>query len=230
MIFYHTFFTLGTLFKINFFNQIMLFFEPVEPIFAGLFILISGIASQLSHSNLKRGTILLFISIIVTIFTRLFFPDNTIWFGVLHLLAVSMILFSLFKKIVNKIPIIIGIIINVLLFIYTVNISDGYLSFFGLLKITLSQNLYQNNLFAPFGFYIHGNFLSADYFPVFPWIFIFFCGSFIGKKNDKFPKFMYIKHIKFFSFLGRHSLIIYITHQPVIFAVAFIIQKIVSFL
>lgn len=227
MIFYHIFYTLGTIFEIKFFDSIMLFFKPAEPIFAGLFIFISGIASQLSHSNIKRGIILFVISMGVTLVTYLFMRQSTIWFGVLHLLSISMILFGFLKKIVCKIPMLIGIIINVLLFIYTVDITKGYLSFFGFLKITLPNTLYQNNLFAGFGFYNHDTFISADYFSIFPWVFLFFCGGFFGKLavENKFPKFMYNKHISFFSLLGRNALIIYVVHQPIIYGVALVIQK-----
>ena len=55
MIFYHAFYTMSMLFHWELGTKLLVFFSPAEPFFAGLFILISGISSQLSHSNLIRG-------------------------------------------------------------------------------------------------------------------------------------------------------------------------------
>ena len=59
MIFYHAFYTMSMLFHWDLGTKLLVFFSPAEPFFAGLFILISGISSQLSHSNLIRGLKLL---------------------------------------------------------------------------------------------------------------------------------------------------------------------------
>lgn len=225
MVFYHMFYTMGQLFKWDFFNHLFYFFKPVEPLFAGIFIFISGISSQLSHSNAKRGLILLFISVCITLVTYFFMPSNTIWFGILHLLSVCILFFALTRKFINKIPIWLGFVINLFLFIFTYKATQGYFSFFGLIKLNLPDFLFKYNIFAPIGFF-NDTFYSADYFPVLPWIFAFFCGAFIGKLSNKgkFPKFMYKQRVKFFSFLGRNALVIYVVHQPVIYAMAYSID------
>ena len=55
MIFYHGFYSLAYLFQLDWGMALLRFFMPAEPFFAGAFILISGISSNLSHSNLLRG-------------------------------------------------------------------------------------------------------------------------------------------------------------------------------
>ena len=52
-------------FRLNSPERCCFFFRPLEPFFGGAFILISGISSQLSRSNLKRGAKLLPIALAI---------------------------------------------------------------------------------------------------------------------------------------------------------------------
>ena len=72
MIFYHAFYTMSMLFHWELGTKLLVFFSPAEPFFAGLFILISGISSQLSHSNLIRGLKLLGVALALVIALALF--------------------------------------------------------------------------------------------------------------------------------------------------------------
>lgn len=72
MVFYHGFYTLGYLFGNAIGLYYFRFFMPAEPFFAGLFMFISGIASDLSRSNLSRGLKLLALALGVTLVTGLF--------------------------------------------------------------------------------------------------------------------------------------------------------------
>ena len=47
-------------------------------------------------------------------------------------------------------------------------------------------------------------------------------------KAGKFPAWTYPSRVPFFSFLGRHALLIYVLHQPVIYGAALLVQAIVS--
>ncbi len=226
MIFYHAFYTIGVFFNFKIGIDLIRFFMPAEPFFAGLFILISGISSNLSHSNLERGAKLLFISFAVTIVTYFAVgPTEIIRFGILHMLSISMLAFGLLKKFVNFIPMWVGIIINAILFILTYTISQGYISIPFLYSYALPTQWYSSGFFYMLGFPDSG-FVSSDYFPLLPWIFLFFVGGFVGKLSaaKKFPKLTYEKHIPFFGFFGRHALIIYLAHQPVIFGLCYAVQ------
>ena len=98
MIFYHGFYTAGFLFGSEVGAYFFRFFAPAEPFFAGLFIFISGIACNLSHSNLARGLKLLAVALGVTLVTGVFVPQDIIVFGILHFLAVCMILCGLLDR------------------------------------------------------------------------------------------------------------------------------------
>ena len=84
MVFYHAFFSIGEIFKVPFFLSLLKFFMPAEPFFAAIFIIISGISSNLSHSNLSRGAKLFIVAMAVTLVTSVVEPEYIIQFGVLH--------------------------------------------------------------------------------------------------------------------------------------------------
>ena len=109
--------------------------------------------------------------------------------------------------------------------------ADGgsYFGIRGLLAVELPEWLTTQNWLYPLGF---GNIPSADYFPLLPWLFCFLGGSFIGVwvEQGKTPRWMYKSRMPVFSWLGRHTLIIYILHQPVIYAVCFLVFKLLAVL
>lgn len=227
MVFYHAFYLLGYQFNIELMSEAQKFFEPLQPPFACLFILISGYSSNLSHSNFRRGLRLLLVSlgftaVTVLLLPRLGFYGAEIYFGILHLLSVSMLLFALTQKLTAKIPERVGIIFCLFLFVLTYSVQNGKLLFFD-----LPAFLYANGFTAIFGFMPAG-YYSADYFPILPYVFMFFCGAFIGRFFEKntLPRQFYALHCKPLAAIGQKTLIIYILHWPLIFVLGLIISKI----
>ena len=222
MIFYHGFYTLAYLYHIEWGMILLRFFMPAEPFFAALFIFISGISSDLSRSNLKRGIKLFGVALAVTLVTFLVVPEEIITFGILHFLSICMILFGLLKPLLDKLPFSWGwIVLMAFLFAFTYPIGRGYLGFGSYPIISLPETLYQINWLFPIGIYTP-DFRSSDYFPLFPWIFVFFAGTMLGRfaAEERFPSFMYKSRIKALSWMGRHALILYVVHQPVIYGIA----------
>lgn len=98
--------------------------------------------------------------------------------------------------------------------------------------IQLSDNLlnvtWLKSVLAYIGFPQAG-FSSTDYFPLLPWIFLFATGYFLysflqekGLINRLFGKWK----VPGINFLGKHSLIIYMIHQPICYVVAFLVSEI----
>ena len=225
MVFYHAFYTLAFLFEVPIAMTLLRFFRPLEPFFGGAFIFISGICSQLSRSNLKRGIKLVPIAVAITLVTAWIAPDSIIIFGVIHFFAASMILFGLLKPLFDRIPTIWGLIGCVLLYLMTMSIQKGIFAF----AVHLPASLYQTDWLCPFGIY-SPTFVSADYFPLLPWLFVFLFGTFLGRfaAAGQFPKFTYQSRVPFFSWLGRHALIIYVVHQPIIYGIAELLSLILK--
>lgn len=224
MVFHHSFLDIGDIFALNWgyemFNKLCIF----QPIFWSIFIIISGICSRLSRNTIKRGAIVLGAGLIVTLVTAVFMPmfgmeGAEIYFGILSCLGCCMIITGILMPLIKKCNPILGMIITGALFLITYNISDRSLCF-GL--INLPDALYQTNYLMPLGFF-NTEFYSADYFAIFPWVFMFIFGAFIGKfaKEGKFPKWTYKKHFKGLAFIGKNSLWVYLAHQPVIYAILY---------
>ena len=215
MVFYHAFYTFAVLFSNQTALRLLQFFMPAEPFFAGLFILISGISSCLSRSNLKRGLKLLAVALAITLVTGLM--DTIIVWGILHFLSLCMILFGLCQKFLSKIPLWAGTAACVILYLFTMQIEDGRLAFF----VRLPEALYTQDWLCVLG--IHSDtFFSADYFPLLPWIFVFLLGTFWGRlaAQGKFPEVLYQKRVPPLCWVGKHALLIYIVHQPIIYLLA----------
>ena len=232
MVFYHAFYTFGAEFSIDAGGKLFLFFSPFEPFFAAFFILLSGVCCHLSHSNLMRGLKLAVISVLLSAMTVFLLPilgikDCEIYFGILHLLALGMLIYGIFGKLIDKINPYFLFLFSAAVFFVTYGVSEGYLGIPPLRIATLPSYLYKTDSLAVLGFYSE-NFYSADYFPILPWLFAFFCGISLGAiwKRQGFPKFFEKKRIPPLAFLGRHALIVYIIHQPLIYAVAYLINLI----
>ncbi len=219
MVVYHAMYDLKYLFG----QDVPIFFEGwfnvIRDIFAGTFIFISGTVCRYSSNNLKRGAQCFFIGMIMTFVTP-FFTSSSILFGILHLLGVCMLLFGLGEKLLDLLPATVGIIICALMFVLTLGVTDGFFGISGLFTFALPSKAYDVGVLFPFGFR-SSSFASADYFPMFPWAFLFFAGSYFGvwAKRGSLPKFFYPTHWKWLATVGRYTIWIYVLHQPVIYLI-----------
>ncbi|MBP3447231.1 MAG: DUF1624 domain-containing protein [Clostridia bacterium] len=192
------------------------------------FILLSGFCFSLGKRKLKRAVTVLVCSLVITAVTAMVMPENIILHGVLSLLGTSMLVTIPLEKIFKKLPALIGLIINAVLFALTYNVSNGSIGFGEGFSAELPSFLYANNVTAFFGF-PHSGFYSSDYFPLLPWLFLFWCGYFLYGIFEKkgLLKYLSVFSCKPLEFIGRHSLEIYMAHQPIIYGVLFIIYKII---
>lgn len=203
-----------------------------------LFVLISGICSRLSRNNLKRGAIALAFALLVSLVTYFFTPQFFIFMGILHLLAVCMIVshFILMIKPKNspeKLSLwpAISALGLLVLFALTYRIKDPA---YGVGIAGANIPLEGFPLYGTLPGYIlgFGGFVgvgSADYYPIFPWIFAFFAGMCLGGyfKRGQVPKIFSTLRIKPLAAAGKHSLIIYILHQPVLYGITMLLAKLI---
>ena len=175
-----------------------------------LFILLSGSSSSVSRSNWRRGLELAAVAAGVTLVTWIGDHDAFIVFGILHCLAACTLLYALLRPLLDRIPRSIQpwlwVALTMLSWILTDFISTD----------------------VP-GLWIFGfptaSFFSADYFPLLPWIFVYFLGALAGPIIFGYglPAWFYRIRCAWLSYIGRHSLLIYLAHQPVILAVILVI-------
>lgn len=182
------------------------------------FILLSGFCWSLGKRKFKRGITVLVGGTLIMLITILFMPANRVVFGILTMMGSSMLLMIPLEKILKSWHPLLGLGINIVLFIISRNVNEGYLGFecWNLLK--LPQELYQNLFTTYLGFPMKG-FYSTDYFSIFPWIFLFIIGYFLYRILAEKGLLTYLgyKGIPQIEWIGKHSLTIYLLHQPVLF-------------
>ena len=234
MIFYHAFYLFDLAFAWKWADALFDFFMPVQPLFAGIFIFLCGLSCALSRNNLKRGLILLGVALGFTFVTAVIMPKigfegSEIYFGILHFLAVSILIYALFSKCFSRISPVCGIILCAALYPFTSSVAEGIFSYGELVSFKIPEALYESDFLMPLGIYSE-TFFSADYFPLLPNFFIFLSGVFAGfvfmKKG--YPEWTKKKRVPFFGFLGRYTLPIYVVHMPVIYSMGLIITMFIN--
>lgn len=224
VVLYHLLYDLYVFFELD----LPFFFSPpvefLKYLGAGSFILISGIVCHYARSNFKRGLICLAFALVITVFTYFVMPDQAIYFGILHLLAVCMILYGLLKKVFDRLPFFPFFVLFAVLFFATFHIPNGYFGLSEEVSILVPSSLYDSGLFF-LGFPGNG-FNSADYYPLIPFAFLFFAGTLLGRffVSESLPEFVYRGIAPPFRFLGRHTLVIYLVHQPILLGILYLIK------
>ena len=177
-------------------------FDVLHYIFAGVFILLSGVSSNFSRSNVKRGLKALGVAVVITVVTV--WMDMDIWFGVLHLLGVCMVFYGLTRRFWERLPAWVMPVVTVAGTVLTGSLAMG--------QPTDNPYLWMLG-------WTTEDFYSSDYFPLLPWIFVFLFGAWLGRyiKEGKFPRWFYETKVPRLAAVGRHSLVIYVLHQPVLY-------------
>lgn len=225
---YHFLFDLWDIWDMDLWWMNSVFVNAVRDFGAGVLIFLSGISSLLSHSNIKRGLKTLACALLLSLVTYFVMPDNFIFWGILHFMGFMMLLYGLLGKYINKLPRLAGFGIFMALFVFMYPLLiDGYVGIPALLKIYVPDSMKTSVITYIIGFG-GGELMSADYFPILPWSALFLAGTYIGNyvKEGRIPEFMYKDICKQVTFLGRNTLVIYLLHQPVIFALVWLAYKI----
>ncbi len=206
MVYFHVVFDMKDIFSYN------VSYSTGINFFAGrtsalLFMFISGISCSLSRSNTKRGLKVLAIAMIITVATHLYDPNLGIKFGILHFLGTSMLLYPLFRNLKGYLLIILGIVI----------IALGQVTS----RITMPYDY-----FFPLGL-TSNSFVSSDYYSLIPWLGVFIFGIAAGKSfyKNKTSLFSFYMQPNAISLAGRHTLPVYLIHQPLILLVLTLVNS-----
>lgn len=222
IVFYHFIFDLTGLYGVNIAWAYSNSMDYVRIAAVCLFIIISGISCNYSKSNVKRGIKTFLWGVVITFITLLAMPEQIIIFGILHFFGLAMIIGGLLFDKLKKIPAKAGIIASLILFLLTYNLYNGYIGIFDC-RINVPQFLLNKYFLFPLGFMCEGIY-SSDYYPLLPWIFMFFSGIFAGRfiKENKAPAVFYKSHFKPIAKIGQKTLLIYLIHQPILILMLFL--------
>lgn len=179
------------------------------------FVLLSGISCSFSKSNLLRGAKLAGVAILLSIATKILdlvqgeVDRFIIVFGVLHMLAAAILIYAVLEKFISGKP---------LLFLGALLAGIGV--YFYLVLYNAPQGWEALSILVP----LRGGVYSADYFSVLPGAGFLLIGAFLGpvlygEKKSRFPLKGEPRLTRPFLFAGRHALIFYLIHQPLVLAV-----------
>lgn len=196
-----------------------------------MFIFLSGFCRNFGTHHLKRGLLVFGGGAVITAVTLLVMPDDRIIFGVLTLLGTCMLLMIPLEKILKKTAPVLGLILNFFAFILTKNVQKGYIGIGEKSFYYLPRFLYRDYFTTFLGFRFKG-FISEDYFPLIPWLFLFVSGYFffrvlsekgiISRWKKTEPK------KELFTFIGRNSFWIYMAHQPLAYGILYVVFNFVK--
>lgn len=184
------------------------------------FILLSGYCFHLGHHRLRRGLLSLGGGALVSAVSQV--AGSPIHWGVLTLLGAAALLTIPLDPLLRRLPARAGLAGSFCLFFLLREVNQGYLGFEGAALLTLPADWYQNSLTALLGF-PGPDFFSADYFSLLPWLFLFWTGYFLYRLRPegegREPR------LPLVTTLGRHSLVAYLLHQPLIYGVLWMFDK-----
>lgn len=187
---------------------------------ASLFLLVAGISLAISHARavshlhgrvlvqkfLVRGAGIFCCGLLVTIATWWYLQEGFVIFGILHLIGVAVMLSPLFFR------------------FRTWNAAIGV--------VFIALGWILATIPGPLGLMVFGihplTFWSVDYTPIFPWMGLVLIGMAAGEFAYPEGERRWIllelpaRAIAPVAFLGRHSLVIYLMHQPVILLVLYL--------
>jgi uncharacterized membrane protein len=185
---------------------------------ASLFLLLAGMSLVVAHErararglvwkrHLRRSAQVLAAALAVSMATWVVDPETYVRFGILHLIGVGILLLPLFTRLREGNLLVGALVLGAGAWVQTHTIPSS--------------------LLLPLGVMYPG-FRSVDYFPIFPWFGVMLIGTGLGQL-------LYVRLAKqapelhpFPSWLtwpGRHSLFVYLIHQPIILAVLALVMN-----
>jgi len=166
-----------------------------------------------SYNNvIYHGLWIFSLGMIITTVTLLFMPDRPVIFGILHCIGLSIVLSTLFLRFKTY---------NLLFgfSIIFIGLIIGHYNLANPTFIHLMIGLHQTNVWK----------YTIDYFPLLPWFGVSLIGIGVGnilyrdnKRSFKIPNILHYRPVTLISWIGKHSLLIYLFHQPLIAGVLFL--------
>ncbi len=185
----------------------------IRAVNAGLFIFPAGVALTIAYSRGKRmssfmlrGLKIFGLGMLITLLSLLVVPEEYVRFGILHFFGIAFILVPFFLRFRY-----INLILGAAVMAAGICLRSTSADFPWLLWLGLRPH----------------HFRTLDYFPLLPWFGLLLVGMFFGKilypqGNRRFniPEFS-SPVASGFMLLGRHPLVIYLAHLPILIGVIF---------
>ena len=184
------------------------------------FLFVAGCMCALSRDNLKRGLVYSAFALAVFVVTTAAGVDTPISFGIIFCMAASTLLEWVLERIGCSPNGYVAAAALFAAFLLTLGVPRGHVGI-GPLNVMLPQELYATDWFSWLG--LPGpHFFSGDYYPLIPYTLMYLTGVAIGRTwhESGYPAWAYEVSFAPLSFVGRHALLIYALHQPILLVLA----------
>lgn len=178
-----------------------------------VFLLLAGLCIRFTQHFARHLMTLAVSALLITAVTWLTGPHTLVVFGILHCMTLCFVCYLILRPILLRIPTAFGFLICIFLFCFTYAIPYQFIGFASF-RIFLPKEWYFSYWLSLFGL-LSPNFYSSDYFPIFPNLFLFLAGYFLGRLP--LPDWMKKSHCRPLAWLGQHSLTVYLLHQPILY-------------
>lgn len=182
-------------------------FHVIQTFFASCFVALAGASCNFSRNNRRRAVQFILVALLITAVTAVVMPRLAIWFGIVHLLGAATLIYSLADKWLNKVPLAVWPV----LFALTWQLPKTYTGIEGLWWLGIRT----------------ARFSSGDYYPLMPWFFMYMVGVCLGRyiKAGRLPGWFYRLRCPALEAISRHSLVLFVVHQPVILGLLTLLDK-----
>lgn len=184
--------------------------EGVGTVVRLIFLSLVGVSVVFSSrgfgGQLKRGAIVFGGGLLVTLATWVAIPEYMVWFGILHLIGVSIPVARLFK-------------------------GHPWLAVGGGLAVLLMAPLFVGALWdQPWLLWLgipYEGFTTVDYFPLVPWLAVPLFGVALGHwvyEKRQPTRLEILARVPALTWMGQHAFPIYLIHQPIIVGLLYLVQ------
>lgn len=173
---------------------------------AGLSLMLAEISGQRSRPKIVRIGKITIAAIAVSIATYIVFPGSFVYFGILHHIALASLLAWPLLRVNSVILAALALLLVLINSNFAFQVADTrWLAWIGISEEVPATN---------------------DYVPLLPWFAVFLSGLIVGReivKRERIRQILSQKPAwaKPLVWMGRHSLLIYLLHQPILFGIAY---------
>ena len=176
----------------------------------GMSLHLAAMRARFGQAFLRRLGLVTVCAMLVTLASAVMFPRSVIFFGVLHFIAVATLLGRPMVR------------------FYRANLVIGLALL--IVGLSVQHPVFDHPAMQWIGMMTHKP-VTEDYVPLLPWFGVVLIGMFIGRtlclpglapvrewRSGRSP-------VRALAFLGRHSLLVYMLHQPLLFAVLYLVLR-----
>jgi uncharacterized membrane protein len=174
----------------------------------GVSLHLAAVRARFGQAFLRRFGLVAGCAMLVTLASAVTFPRSVIYFGVLHFIAVAMLL-GRFMVHFYRANLVVGLVLLIV-------------------GLSVQHPVFDHPAFQWIGMMTHKP-VTEDYVPLLPWFGVVLIGMFLGRtlclpalapvrdwRSDR-------SAVRALAFFGRHSLLIYMVHQPLLFAMLYLV-------